>query len=105
VFYHRLFGIERIYARSVYVLAAITLVWCLVVLPLFLFSCRPVSKGWDPSKPGSCMNIAAAVSGAESVNCGIDLSLVLLAWYMIRPLRISISDKFKLGIIFAVGGL
>lgn len=76
-----------------------------MVLPIYLFSCRPISKAWDFSQTGTCLNYLATVTGAETVNSTVDLLMVALALWMIRALRIGRATKWKLNFIFALGGL
>ena len=102
--YRRVFGVIPAFIRWIYLVGVITLAWGAAALPVFLFSCRPISKGWNLLEDGTCVNYAASVAGVESINSAIDFGLVALAWFMIQPLT-SLATKTKLCIIFAIGGL
>jgi hypothetical protein len=103
--YHRIFGINRTFSYWIYFLGAMEVAWFIALLPIYLFSCQPISKGWDPLLPGTCVNYDASVAGLESINSAVDFAMVILAFCMIRPLNISNSTKVKLSLIFAVGAL
>ncbi|KAK4206767.1 hypothetical protein QBC37DRAFT_300111 [Rhypophila decipiens] len=105
LFYHRTFGVRRGYRIGIYVSASVVVAWFIAVLPLFLFSCRPISKGWDLLQPGTCLDYGSTVAGGETTNSAMDFVLVVQAWLMIQPLRMSVSTKWKLFTLFAAGAL
>ncbi|KAL2258305.1 hypothetical protein VTK26DRAFT_8432 [Humicola hyalothermophila] len=101
--YHRIFGIHRAFAYCIYVIGGINVAWFISVMYLFLFSCRPVSRGWNMLQPGTCLDYPATVAGAESINSAVDFAIAGLGGFMVHALRISTSTKLKLGILFAMG--
>ncbi|KAI1394962.1 hypothetical protein F4819DRAFT_479949 [Hypoxylon fuscum] len=103
--YHRLFGVNRNFVRWIQLIGFIHVAWCIATLCIYLFSCQPISKGWDLLRDGTCVNYLSTVAGCESINSAVDFSLVIAALFMIRPLRMKTSTKWKLAAIFAVGGL
>ncbi|KAM7214158.1 hypothetical protein V8F06_010473 [Rhypophila decipiens] len=105
LFYHRTFDVRRGYRIGIYVWAAVVVAWFIAVLLLFLFSCRPISKGWDLLQPGTCLDYGSTVAGGETTNSAMDFVLVVQVWPMIRPLRMSVSTKWKLFTLFAAGAL
>lgn len=105
LFYYRLFGINKLYVRVIYLISFVHLAYCLATLPIYLFSCRPISRGWNPLQPGTCIDYLASVAGCEAVNSVVDFALVMLAWLMIQQLHLKSASKWKLAIIFALGGL
>ncbi|KAI2618097.1 hypothetical protein GGR54DRAFT_184289 [Hypoxylon sp. NC1633] len=101
--YYRLFHVNQHFVRWIYIIGGLHIAYCLTVIPIYLFSCQPVSKGWDISEPGTCIDSRATVAALQSVNSGVDFALVILALFMIRPLNMKMSTKWKLGLIFALG--
>jgi len=104
--YRRIFGIRSIYNFWIKAIAALQT--CLFFATMFVnaFQCRPVSKYWDVLNPdGSCLNVPAYLVGAETINSLIDIAMAALAVYMLRDLRVSLGTKWKLSIVFAIGGL
>ena len=45
------------------------------------------------------------VAGAESINSALDFAMVILALWITQKLKISTSNKLKLGLLFTIGGL
>ncbi|RDA85666.1 hypothetical protein CP532_4637 [Ophiocordyceps camponoti-leonardi (nom. inval.)] len=103
--YLRLFAIEAGVVRCVYAIAVVHVCYCVASLPLYLFRCRPVRKGWDIFQQGTCIDFVNLVPTVESVNSAVDLALVVLACFMVRRLRVTRSTKWRLGFLFALGGL
>ncbi|KAH8897381.1 hypothetical protein GQ53DRAFT_803361 [Thozetella sp. PMI_491] len=102
--YHRVFGVIPHFNRWIYIVDALTVAWGCAALPVFLFSCTPISRGWNLLEAGTCVDYPTSVAGVESVNSAIDFGLVVLAWFMLQPLT-SLATRVKLGVIFAIGGL
>lgn len=75
------------------------------MLYLYLFACRPVSRGWNLMEPGTCLDNPSMVAGAESINSALDFAMVILALWITQKLKISTSNKLKLGLLFTIGGL
>ncbi|KAM7193009.1 hypothetical protein V8F33_008057 [Rhypophila sp. PSN 637] len=82
LFYHRTFGVRRGYRIGIYVSAAVV-VACL-------------EPAWT---------MESTVAGGETTNSAMDFVLVVQAWLMIQPLRMSVSTKWKLFTLFAAGAL
>ncbi|KAI0410949.1 hypothetical protein F5X98DRAFT_358347 [Xylaria grammica] len=102
--YSRIFGINNTYRRWIWALSIIHIGYCISTLYIYYFSCRPISKAWNPLEPGHCLSYLATVTGEESVNSGVDFALVTLAIWMIQDLRMDRSTKLRLSLIFALGG-
>ena len=96
---------KRNFVRWIYVIGALHVAYCLATLPIFLFSCRPISKAWNVLQPGTCIDYTASVAGAETVNSAIDFVMVILALFIVQRLQIRRSAKWRIGVLFAVGSL
>ncbi|KAI1073513.1 hypothetical protein F5B20DRAFT_587195 [Whalleya microplaca] len=102
--YYRIFSANQIFVYMTYTLAALQILW---FIPMFFerwFVCTPVSKLWDSTKPGHCVNSQAVVAAGESVNSFIDFAMIGMAIYMVKKLKIPASSKLKLSILFVLGG-
>ncbi|KAK4233749.1 hypothetical protein C8A03DRAFT_19227 [Achaetomium macrosporum] len=104
-FYHRIFGIHRGFARWIYVLGVANVGWFITMVALSLFSCRPVSKGWDLFIPGTCFDYDSSTAITETLNALLDFAIAILGALMVRTLRVSRATKWKLSILLAIGGL
>jgi hypothetical protein len=101
--YQRLFGVSNAYRRTLYVIGGLNVAWAIATLPLYLFACDPISMMWEPMTPGTCMDNATAVAGAESVNSLIDFMLVLFPLVPLYQLHLDNRLKFKLSLVFLLG--
>ncbi|KAI1100575.1 hypothetical protein F4804DRAFT_318584 [Jackrogersella minutella] len=102
--YYRIFSVNPTFLYMTYAIAALQVLW---FIPMFFerwFLCTPVSKLWDPTIPGHCVNSQAVVAAGESVNSFIDFVMIGMAIYMVKKLKIPASSKFKLSLLFALGG-
>ncbi|KAI1135887.1 hypothetical protein F5Y05DRAFT_415881 [Hypoxylon sp. FL0543] len=103
--YYRLFSVDRVFVRVTYVVGTVQIVWFIAEFMERWFTCTPVRKVWEPLIDGYCINQSASLAVSETFNSGIDFVMIGMAIYMVRKLNVSFSTKFKLGILFALGGL
>ena len=105
--YSRIFSVNTAYRWWIIGIAVVHILFSIAVLLVALFGCQPISKGWNPPLPGSCVTTAPGhfLAGTESINSGIDFAMVILAIFMIRELNMGTSKKLKISVLFAIGGL
>lgn len=85
-----------------YVVGTILLGWFIAVFFTNIFQCNPVSKAWNPEKPGTCMNWALQVKGVGISTAVIDFVILLMP--VVPVLRLQLSTVQK-GLILASFGL
>lgn len=73
-----------------------TIVGSLVIICAFVFACRPVSKAWDISLSGSCIDQTAIFVALAVLNILSDIGLFILPIPVIFDLHISRAQKIKL---------
>ncbi|CAJ2508443.1 Uu.00g134690.m01.CDS01 [Anthostomella pinea] len=105
VFYHRLFSINRTFDRWLQFLGILQIAWFVPVYLVKYFFCLPVESIWNLSVPGKCINIGAFLAATESINSLIDFAMIILAVWIVNSLQMSNHAKWKLGMLFALGGL
>ncbi|KAK7949213.1 uncharacterized protein PG986_010099 [Apiospora aurea] len=103
--YHRLFRVNRNFARWVYFVAIVQGAWTIAAVLTRLFRCQPVSSAWDVKHPGKCYNTKAYLVAMETINSSIDFIMVILAVWMVKALQMRTSVKWRLSAVFAIGGL
>lgn len=103
--YRRIFGVNQMYRRWVYILAAAQCATCLTLVCMQLLQCRPVHKFWDWSAPGECMPWTMTLLATEPPSSLVDFGLVALAMVMIRPMQLKPKSKWKLRFLFGLGSL
>lgn len=105
-FYHRIFRVKRSHAIWIQILGVVQVLYCVTVVLVNAFQCRPVQKYWDIlMTDGWCINVGAFLAGAESINSFIDFAMALLAVLMLRGLQTSGRTKLSLAFVFILGGL
>jgi hypothetical protein len=104
--YHRLFGVNRTFTLWSKIIGVLQLLYCFSTFLASILICIPVHKYWHPlMQEGHCINIAHFLAGVETTNSFIDFAMVFLALTMLLELQTSAWTKFKLGIVFALGGM
>ena len=103
--YHRIFSISRTFARMVYIVATFQIVWCIVQVALRLFQCTPIKAAYNPTIPGKCLNSQVLLACGESTNSFVDFFMIGMAVWMVMKLKMSVTSKVRLSILFAIGAL
>ncbi|KAJ0115695.1 hypothetical protein J7T55_010518 [Diaporthe amygdali] len=103
--YRRTFGVNQVYRRWIYFLAAAQCATWFTLLCIQFLQCQPLHKYWNWLAPGRCMPWTNILLATEPPNSLVDLGLVALAMAMIRPLQLKSSAKWKLRFLFGLGSL
>ncbi|KEY73199.1 hypothetical protein S7711_04165 [Stachybotrys chartarum IBT 7711] len=104
--YYRLFSVNRKLVVCVYCIAAVQIAWFIAAYLVKWFMCVPVERIWDVTgNTDGCIEIGPFMAGIESVNSLIDFIMIGLAIWIIQSLRMKSSAKWKVSILFAIGGL
>ncbi|KAL2186503.1 hypothetical protein L209DRAFT_755200 [Thermothelomyces heterothallicus CBS 203.75] len=102
-FYLR-FSVETSFRIAVYVVMYISFGYSIPNAFLFLYVCRPIRSYWDWAIPGTCINQQAIFDASNILNMVTDYLILLLPFWMLRPLRIPLSKKLGIGFVLAAGG-
>lgn len=103
--YRRIFGVNQVYRRWVYILAAAQCATCFTLVCMQILLCRPLHKFWDWAAPGQCMPWTTILLATEPPNSLVDFGLVALAMAVIRPMQLDSKAKWKLRLLFGLGSL
>ncbi|KAF2822313.1 hypothetical protein CC86DRAFT_300315 [Ophiobolus disseminans] len=104
VLYHRIFGVYDGFRRALWVMAALSMGWVIAMIFLNTFRCKPIALAYNPRVKGKCLNLNTLFVWSESINCALDLALVLLPLWRISFLHLSIRDRVGLSLVFLTGG-
>jgi len=105
IFYYRVFSINRTFLRLSYFIGTLQIMYCISWIFTSIWMCNPIKKTWEPLTPGSCLDLSIVLAVCESINSTIDFTMVGMAIYIVRELKTSKANKYKLGTLFAFGGL
>jgi hypothetical protein len=72
-----------------------------VAVFLMIFTCRPISKTWQPWLEGKCLDMGAIAMSTATVNLVGDLCILFLTQHKIWNLmRVERKQRIKLSIVF-----
>ncbi|ROV86730.1 hypothetical protein VMCG_10907 [Cytospora schulzeri] len=103
--YFRIFSVNPIFKRWVWLLATLQICWFLAIFLCRVMFCLPIQKLWLAPTPGRCIDPSLLLAAGESVNAVIAFSMIALAMWMVRTLSISNGSKWRLRLLFVLGGL
>lgn len=103
--YHRIFGVIPKYAFWIKVVGVIQMLHTIENVFVNIFQCIPVRKFWVPHIEGHCINYGPFLAVNESANSLIDFVLAIQAVVMLRSLQTDKKTRWRLSIVFALGGL
>ncbi|KAI8952910.1 hypothetical protein F4801DRAFT_162704 [Xylaria longipes] len=104
--YHRLFSVKRNFVLWTYMLGTAQTALTILTIFINIFGCHPISHVWTFTDDGGwCLDQVAVFTAMESVNSAIDFAMVALASVMVSGIRLTLSARLKLVLLFLVGGL
>lgn len=104
--YHRVFSVDEVFVRWLYGLGIAQIAWAIPTYVVKWNLCSPIEYTWDKSVPGgTCINIGPFLAATEAFNSLIDFAMIGLAIWIVQTLRMSTANKWKLAVLFSIGGL
>lgn len=106
VTYYRVFdGLSRAAKAVLCALAGFVVVWSCTSTLLFVFTCSPVQKLWQPDIPGQCIYpVARWIANAASAIM-TDVAIILLPATQLVRMTLSRMDKIGVTLVFVQGFL
>jgi hypothetical protein len=104
VFYLR-FSVSKRFNIAVYFVLSIVVAYTLMGAFSFLYACQPMIRTWVPSTPGTCINVNAWYGTLVSLNVFTDLVLLLLPFWILKPLRVCFAQKAAIAAVLGAGSL
>jgi len=83
----------------------ITLINALTQAFSFALLCRPIAKFWNFQIPGTCGNFTIDFEVGAALNVLMDLTLLLLPIWLLKPLKLERFQKLGITIFFMTGSL
>jgi hypothetical protein len=103
--YYRIFGVFHTYAFWIKAIGALQLIHTIENVFVNVFQCVPVYKFWAPQIEGNCIHYSIFLAVNESANSLIDFILAIQAVIMLRSLQTNKKTRWRLSIVFTIGGL
>ncbi|KAH8773863.1 hypothetical protein F5883DRAFT_548704 [Diaporthe sp. PMI_573] len=103
--YYRIFSVNVIFLYWIWSLAVIQVCWFIAMVLCRAMVCLPLEALWDTTVPGRCLNVPVLLASDWSVNAALAFAMTALGIFMVRTLSMSGNSKWKLGVLFILGGL
>lgn len=106
LFYHRIFWINKKFVRWLWCIGVLVSLWTISVYLVKWMLCWPVSYTWDKALPGGkCIDIPVFLAASETINSLIDFVMIAMAIRIVITLKMSLSEKIRLSVLFSLGSL
>ncbi|RWQ95413.1 hypothetical protein C8Q69DRAFT_520247 [Paecilomyces variotii] len=102
VLFHRLMIAKSWLRHALYGVTAFVIIGSITLVFCFIFACRPISKAWDVTLQGQCINRPAILVAVAVLNIISDFLLILLPIPVISDLQVPRSQKIKTFIILVM---
>ncbi|KAL4897644.1 hypothetical protein BDV59DRAFT_197919 [Aspergillus ambiguus] len=100
--YNRIFPV-RLIRLGGYLLGGITVAWVISVDLVAIFQCIPVHKAYEPTTPGRCIDLKAALIGNGVPNFVTDIFILALPARLIWGLQAGVSQRVSIILVFLTG--
>lgn len=104
VLYWRIFPTTAM-RRAIYILGGMTAGWWVAIQLVTIFQCEPISKAWETSLEGHCINQLLFYAWNSVPNCVLDFLIVLLPMREILRLQTTFGQKVGIAGTFLLGGV
>lgn len=102
--YHRIFPVRLIKIGG-YILGGVTLAWVISVDLVAIFQCDPIAKAYEPTLPGHCIQLKAALIGNGVPNFVTDILILALPARLIWRLQATLWQRVSIIGVFLTGSL
>lgn len=70
-----------------------------------VYLCKPIPKNWDPSIDGSCGDGMVLFWATAVLNMSTDILILMLPFWLLKPLQLPPRRMFGVALILMSGGL
>lgn len=100
----------RIFPTRGFRVAAITLGsivvgWVIAIIFVSVFQCSPISKAWNPTLPGTCINLKGSFIGNAVPNILTDIAILALPVHVVWGLHATVTHRLSVIAVFLLGSL
>ena len=102
--YVRVFGVNKAFKRTCWVLSAIIIFYCVACTPMYILDCVPGPvRSFAQTEANQCVPVLGLNVAVGAVNIATDTALLLLPIPMIMKLQMSKGRKFAVLVVFGTG--
>lgn len=103
--YYRIFGVIKAFRWALGAAGSLVIAYYIACVITSIAGCSPVSKFWDPSVPGKCINQVDFFRYNGVGNMFLDVLILCLPYPMAWRLQTTARQKLVLTGMFLLGGL
>ncbi|KAI0003197.1 hypothetical protein F4779DRAFT_109788 [Xylariaceae sp. FL0662B] len=103
--YYRIFGVKCGLSLWLKTVAALSVIWFIVVVFVITFQCQPVAAVVNATIQGVCLSAQLQFVAGEGISLGLDVVLAVLAFHTIWNLHLPRKQRVNIAILFLVGSL
>ncbi|KAK3329131.1 hypothetical protein B0H66DRAFT_540312 [Apodospora peruviana] len=103
VFYLR-FSVSRAFNYAAYFMLLLVIAHNLTGATTILYSCRPISTFWTFAPGGTCIDANPWYGTIVALNIFTDVILLLLPFWLLKPLNIVFVQKAAIALVLGTGG-
>ncbi|PYI21865.1 hypothetical protein BO99DRAFT_51725 [Aspergillus violaceofuscus CBS 115571] len=100
--YARIFP-TRNFRLAAIILGGIAVGWVLAIICVSVFQCDPIAKAWNPTLPGSCINLKGSFIGNAVPNIVTDVAILSLPVHVVWGLHASLTHRLSVITVFLLG--
>ncbi|RAL13867.1 uncharacterized protein BO97DRAFT_442171 [Aspergillus homomorphus CBS 101889] len=100
--YARIFPTRNFRIASI-ILGGIAIGWVIAIICVSVFQCDPIAKAWNPSLPGTCINLKGSFIGNAVPNIVTDVAILSLPVHAVWGLHASLTHRLSVIAIFLLG--
>ncbi|KAI1778531.1 hypothetical protein F4818DRAFT_456328 [Hypoxylon cercidicola] len=89
--------------KAIWALIWMNLVFYLILTFLFLFSCIPREKIWNPAIDGHCIDQQNNIVATSGINVVSDVTILIVPLVAIAKLQLPLKTKIGSAAVFAIG--
>lgn len=102
--YSRIFP-TREFRIAAYILGSIVVSWVIAIIFVSVFQCTPIEKTWNPTIPGTCINLKGSFIGNAIPNILTDIAILSLPVRVVWRLHASVTHRLSVMFVFLLGSL
>lgn len=103
ILYHRIMKKQKIYVTVLHAITAVVMGYSIAIIFALILACHPVSRNWDSTVDGVCVNRTALYIATAVTNIVTDIALITLPIPLVLRLNMPRSQKVYLFLMFVVG--
>lgn len=102
--YARIFPTKGFRLASI-ILGVISISWAISIICVSVFQCTPVPRAWNPTVPGTCINLKGSFIGNAVPNIVTDIAILSLPVRAVWGLHANLVHRLSVIGMFLLGSL